>query len=202
MSRVDREALDQLATFFSNLFEETQMTDVDEIINAVKKAESEEEIVNLQIEETNKEIEILEQSIADEKKRMSGLKQLTPEEMDKLKEANRLEDQIHKNEELMRNYDKKMSAISNNLKSFKVETGNQEGLPPILDLLEIGEDVRKLDGQGQLQISEYNIAYLMEILGEVEHKVDELFYVYKQLKLNDDPSKVERFESAWFNVSD
>lgn len=99
------------------------MTDVDEIINAINKAETEEESVNQQIKDTNKEIELLEQSIADEKKRMSGLKQLTPEEMEKLKEANRLEDQIHKNEELMKNYDKKMAAISNNLKTFKVESG-------------------------------------------------------------------------------
>lgn len=123
VNRVDKEALDTLASFFSNLFEETQMTDVDEIIAAMKNAETEEENVNQEIENTNKEIELLEQSIADEKKRMSGLRQLTPEEMDKLKEANRLEDQIHKNEELMKNYDRKMAAISNNLKSFKVKEG-------------------------------------------------------------------------------
>lgn len=63
------EALDQLANFFSNLFEETQMTDVDEIINAINKAETEEESVNQQIKDTNKEIELLEQSIADEEEK-------------------------------------------------------------------------------------------------------------------------------------
>jgi chromosome segregation ATPase len=120
LSRADRDLLDQLANFFSTLFEETQMTDVDEIIDAIRKAETEEETLNEEISDTNKAIELLEQSIADERKRMSGLKQLTPEEMDKLKEAQRLDDQIHKNEELMKNYDKKMAAISNNLKTFKV----------------------------------------------------------------------------------
>lgn len=62
--------------------------------------------------------------------------------------------------------------------------------------------MRKTDEHGHLQINEHNIAYLMEILGEVEKKVDDLFLVYKGIRQTDDPGKVKSSYIAWFCVPD
>ena len=120
--RVNSETIDRYRQFFSNLFQETQLFDVDEIIAAFAKAQREGGKINQEVVETNKEIETIEQEIAAERKKMSSFKQLTPEELTKLNEVAGLEAEIRKNEETIKSYDRKMNAISRNLVSFKVSS--------------------------------------------------------------------------------
>jgi predicted nucleic acid-binding Zn-ribbon protein len=119
-SKVDKEQLEQYTTFFNTLFEETQMFDVDEIIRTFEKAEKDRSRVAEEIEATTKRIEELESEIALEKKKIAEMKQLTPEEMQKLNEAGNIEAEIRKNDELIKTYDRKMVGISRNLQSFRV----------------------------------------------------------------------------------
>lgn len=116
----EREALDSYADFFNTLFEETQMFDVDEIVAAVTAAAENKNRLNEEVQSAEKEIYELESAIEEEKKKMQALRQLSPEEAEKLKEVHRLEDEIARNEETMKTYDKKTLTISSSISSFKV----------------------------------------------------------------------------------
>ena len=51
-------------------------------------------------------------------------------------------------------------------------------------MLEIDKEKIKLDGQGKLMIDEFNIGYLMELIGEVEKKFNVLHTINKQLNVD------------------
>ena len=52
---------------------------------------------------------------------------------------------------------------------------------PIVELLEVDKDKIKLDSQDKLMIDEFNIGYLMELIGEIEKKFNDLYTLNKQL---------------------
>lgn len=122
LSPEDRHALNTYASFFNTLFEETQMFDVDEIVAAVDEASDNKNRINEEVLVTQKEISELEIAIEEEKKQMQALRQLSPAEAEKLREVHKLEDEISRNEETIRNYDKKTVSISTSISSFKVVT--------------------------------------------------------------------------------
>lgn len=122
LSPEDRHSLNTYASFFNTLFEETQMFDVDEIVAAVDEASDNKNRINEEVLVTQKEISELEIAIEKEKKQMQALRQLSPAEAEKLREVHKLEDEISRNEETIRNYDKKTVSISTSISSFKVVT--------------------------------------------------------------------------------
>lgn len=121
MSKADREQLEQYTAFFNALFDDTQMNDVDEIIAAFKKADGDHARIFDEILATNKEIEEIENQIAEEKRRMAQLKQLTPEEMQRLGQVNRLEAEMKRNEQQIETYNSKIANIMRNVQSFRVD---------------------------------------------------------------------------------
>ena len=98
------------------------MFDVDEIVAAVDEASDNKNRINEEVLVTQKEISELEIAIEKEKKQMQALRQLSPAEAEKLREVHKLEDEISRNEETIRNYDKKTVSISTSISSFKVVT--------------------------------------------------------------------------------
>jgi chromosome segregation ATPase len=117
----EKQMLETYVNFFTTLFKETQMEDVDEIVAAVNQATADKDGLDSEIKAVEREIILLEESILEEKIQMQSLRQLTPEEEQKLREVHRLEDEISKNEASLKNYDRKIDLMGKTIRSFRVD---------------------------------------------------------------------------------
>lgn len=120
LNHSEREELDLYMQFFTNLYEETQMTDIREIVSSFQAAEVDKDKLHRDIVSTNRQIELLQEEISVEMKKMSALKQLSPEEMQRYNEVKQLEGEKRRNQELLSSYEVKIHALNKNIEAFRV----------------------------------------------------------------------------------
>lgn len=76
----------------------------------------------------------------------------------------------------------------------------QDGLPAVLDVLDIDSNQRKLDRSGKLNINQQNIAYLLDLLAKVENKVNGLVQQNKNLGTNASKTATKRKAEVAFEM--
>lgn len=76
----------------------------------------------------------------------------------------------------------------------------QDGLPAVLDVLDIDSNQRKLDRSGKLNINQQNIAYLLDLLAKVENKVNGLVQQNKNLGTNVSKTATKRKAEVAFEM--
>lgn len=127
LSVQEREELEAYTMFFTNLFEETQMTNIAQIVSSFEGAEVDRDRLQRDITTTNREIELLEEEISKEKKKMSALKQLSPEEMQRYHDVQTLEGEKRRNQDLLQSYETRLQGYSRSIVAFRVESNSLLG---------------------------------------------------------------------------
>jgi hypothetical protein len=170
-----REEMGEYIDFFQKLFAETQIDNVEEILEAFDNVEQENESLYQQIIRVTEENESLERDISGEQQLLLDLRELSPSELERLEKVEALEEEMGKKQELLEGYEAKLGGISRNIMSFQVlSIDSQKGLPPILDLLGIDSETRMSDSPDKFYISEKNLPHLTELLTKMESKVNNL----------------------------
>lgn len=96
------------------------MTDIREIVSSFQAAEVDKDKLHRDIVSTNRQIELLQEEISVEMKKISALKQLSPEEMQRYNEVQQLEAEKRHNQELLSSYEVKIQALNRNIEAFRV----------------------------------------------------------------------------------